>query len=163
VGGPGSIPRGLKTAAIAAGVLLAAHAVLTVVDWARVSFEANAINTRMESEFRRLFPETTAVVDAPLQLQRRLADLRRNAGVGDSSDLIPLLGAISPPLGELGAQAERIRYERGELEIEVLIPGVEARPALEKRLTIPGYRVRIEKLARESGGQVAVLRVAAGG
>lgn len=157
------VPFAIKAAAAAAGVLLAAHAALTIADWAWVWSETRALNARMESEFRRLFPETRAVVDAPLQLERRLAALRRESGAGDRSDLLPLLAAASGPLAGLGAQAERVRYERGELEVELVVRGAEGREALEKRLAMPGYRVRIERLSREADGQVAVIRVAAGG
>jgi general secretion pathway protein L len=161
-GGALQVPRALKAAGIAAALLAAVHVALTIGDWARVSFESSTIRSHMEAEFRRLFPETTAVVDAPLQLQRRVADLRRSSGAGDASDLLPLLAAVSPALGAMNAQAERLRYERGELELEVLFPAGEARSAIEQKLAVPGYRVRIEKLAREANGQVAVLRVSAG-
>ena len=91
-----------------AAVLIAAHVALTAADWARLSSESSSLQSRMESEFRRLFPDTTAVVDAPLQMQRRVADLRRNSGMGDASDLLPMLAAISPALDGLNAQAERL-------------------------------------------------------
>ncbi len=157
------VPMAMKAAAIAAGVLVMLHVALTVGDWVWVWSESRTLNARMESEFRRLHPDTSAVVDAPLQMERRLAALRRESGAGDRSDLLPLLAAASGPLSSLGAQAERVRYERGELEVELLVPATEGRQAIEKRLAVPGYRVRLERLSREADGQVAVVRIAAGG
>jgi general secretion pathway protein L len=160
----GGVPLAVKAAAVAAGVLLAVHAALTVADWVWVWSETRTLNARMEGEFRRLFPETSAVVDAPLQLERRLAALRRESGAGDRSDVLPLLAAASGPIaGLVESRVERVRYERGELEVELLLRGTEGRQALENRLAVPGYRVRLERLSREADGQVAVVRVGAGG
>lgn len=159
----GGRASGLRLAAYAAAALLGIHVLLTVGDWVRLAAEARSLESRMAADFRRIFPDTQAIVDAPLQMRRRLAELRRESGVVDASDAVPLLAAVAPGLSAAGAQAERVRYERGELEVEVTLPGAAGREALEKRLSVPGYRVRIERMSKGAAGNVAVLRVSAAG
>ena len=152
----------LKVAGIAAATVLGVHALLTIGDWWRLSSEARQLTTQMETQFRQIFPDAQVVVDAPLQMRRSLARLRRDAGVPDASDFVPLLAAVGPSLAAAGAHTERVRYERGELELEVTLPASEGREALERRLVVPGYRIRFEQKADASSSAVLVLRVSAG-
>lgn len=157
----GGVARTLKFAGITAAAVVGMHAMLTAGDWWRLASEARQLKAQMETQFRQVFPETQAVVDAPLQMRRSLGRLRREAGVPDASDFVPLLAAVGPSLAAAGAQAERMRYERGELELEVTLPAGKGREALEKRLIVPGYRVRVEQLTSGPTGNVVVLRVSA--
>jgi hypothetical protein len=56
-----------------------------------------------------------------------------------------------------------MRYEGGALELEVTLPLGEGREALEKRLVIPGYRVRVERTSPGPSGDTAMLIVSAEG
>ena len=151
----------LKVAAVAVASVLGLHTLLTIGNWWRLSSEALQVKSQMESEFRQIFPEAQAVVDAPLQLRRSLGRLRREGGVPDASDLIPLLAAVGPTLAAAGVHAERIRYEHGELQVEIAMPSDDGRAALEKQLRAPGYRVRVESLSDGTTGNVALVRVSA--
>ena len=152
----------LWLAAIAATVVLCAHVVLTIGDWWRLSSEEGRLNARMEAQFRELFPDAKSIVDAPLQLQRRLATLLRGSGESAPSDFVPLIAAVAQPLAAAGVHVERVRYERGDLELEVTLSARGGRELLEKQLIVPGYRVKVEHLGSGKAGNTAVLRVGAG-
>jgi general secretion pathway protein L len=156
----GAVKRMLKLAAIAAATVLGLHAMLTLGDWWRLKTETRQLRAQMETQFREIFPDAQAVVDAPLQMRRNLGKLRREAGMPDRSDVVPLLAAVGPVLVAVGAQAERMRYERGELELQISLPGPNEGEALARRLATPGYRVRVEPVAGDASGRLALLRVA---
>ena len=154
--------RALKAAGVAAVAVLGLHTALGVADWWRVSTEAREIKIQMETQFRQIFPDAAVVVDAPLQMRRNLAKLRREAGVPDASDFMPLLAAVGPPLAAAGVHAERMRYDaRGGLELEVVLPINAGPEELEKRLVLPGYRVRIEPKAGAATKDAVVLHISA--
>jgi general secretion pathway protein L len=157
------VSRSVKLAGVTAAAVLAAHMLLTFGDWWRLSGEARSIRSQMETRFREIFPDARVVVDAPLQMQRGLGRLRREAGVPDASDFVPLLAAVGPVVSAAGLHAERMRYEGGALELEVTLPLGEGREALEKRLVIPGYRVRVERTSPGPSGDIAMLIVSAEG
>ncbi len=148
---------------MAAGAVLAAHTLLTVGDWWRLAAEQRQLRTQMESEFRRIFPDAQVVVDAPLQMQRGLGRLRREAGAPDASDFVPLLAAVAPSLTAAGLNTERVRYERGALEVEVTLPAGAGRDALARQIVLPGFRVRVEPPSPGAAGAVATVVVAAEG
>lgn len=149
--------RSVKLAALTAAAILALHAVLTVGDWWQLSAEQRALQAQMERDFRELFPDAKVVVDAPLQLQRSLGPLRREAGVPDASDFVPLLAAVGPALAAEGLRPERLRYERGTLELQVALPAAAGHGALEQRLAVPGYRVRVQRSPTGSTDDSATL------
>ena len=157
------IARSVRLAGVAAGAVLAAHTLLTVGDWWRLAAEQRQLRTQMESEFRRVFPDAQVVVDAPLQMQRGLGRLRREAGAPDASDFVPLLAAVAPSLTAAGLNTERVRYERGALEVEVTLPAGAGRDTLARQIVLPGFRVRVEPPSPGAAGAVATVVVAAEG
>jgi general secretion pathway protein L len=153
----------LKPAAALGAALLAAHVLVTLGDWARLAYEARSLRNAMEAEFRNAFPEAVAVVDPALQMRRNVADLRRAAGEPDVTDLVPLLARLAPALAAADARPQRLRYERGELELDLAVGSGETRERLASRLRVPGMRVRVERIATAGGEPHAKVRVAAEG
>lgn len=151
----------LKRIALAAAAVLVLHAAFTAVDWWRLSSEADRLNAAMEARFRQVFPQTQTIVDAPLQMRRNLVELKRQAGIADASDFVPLLAAIAPNLDAQGIEVERMQYQRGELELQVRLPEGAAKERLETQLARPGYRVRVERLSTGQSGNAALLRITA--
>jgi general secretion pathway protein L len=150
----------LRPAAILLGVIVVAHVLLTVGDWARLAFEARALRGQMEAQFRSAFPEARAVVDPPLQMRRNLAELRRAAGEADAADLVPMLVKLSPALAAFNGSPQSLRFERGEVELQLPVPAGETRERLASRLRVPGLRVRVEGVATSGGASLATVRVA---
>jgi hypothetical protein len=72
-----------------------------------------------------------------------------------------MLGAAGPAVVAAGLHTERLRYERGTLELEVTLPAGTGRDALERRLAVPGYRTRVERTSVGPAGEVALLVFAA--
>jgi general secretion pathway protein L len=152
----------LKPAAILVGAILALNVLMTVGDWARLAYEARDLRAGMESAFRKAFPDAKSVVDPALQMRRNFADLRRAAGEADASDLVPMLAKLAPALAAIGARPQSVRFDRGELEMDLALGAGEprGREELANRLRIPGLNVRVERVAAGAAGPLATVRVA---
>jgi general secretion pathway protein L len=152
----------LKPAAVLAGFVLAVHLLLTLGDWARLAYEAHGLRRDMESAFRKSFPDAKSVVDPALQMRRNSADLRRAAGEPDATDFMPMLAKLAPALAALGAKPQSLRFDRGELELDLALVSADtrARQELASRLRVPGLRVRLERVTTGSGVPLATVRVA---
>ena len=150
----------LRPAAILLGAIVAVHVLLTVGDWARLAFEARGLRSQTEALFRRAFPEAKTVVDPALQMRRNLAELRRTAGEADAADLVPMLVRLSPALATVGGSPQSMKFERGEIELQLPVAPGETRERLASRLQVPGLRVRVERVATGGGVTLATIRVA---
>jgi general secretion pathway protein L len=153
----------LRPAAILLGAIVVVHVLLTVGDWARLAFEARGLRSQTETLFRKAFPEAKTVVDPALQMRRNLAGLRRTAGEANAADLVPMLVKLSPALAALGGSPQSMKFERGEIELQLPVAPGETRERLASRLQIPGLRVRIERVATGGGATLATIRVASEG
>jgi general secretion pathway protein L len=153
----------LRPAAILLGGIFVVHVLLTVGDWARLAFEARGLRSQMDALFRKAFPEAKAVVDPALQMRRNLAELRRSAGEADAADLVPMLVKLSPALATFSGSPQSLKFERGELELQLPVTPGETRERLASRLQVPGLRVRVEGVATGGGAPLATIRVAPGG
>ena len=153
----------LRPAALIAGIVLGVHGLLTLGDWVRLRYEASGLRTAAEAQFRRAFPDARTVVDPALQMARGVAGLRRAAGEPDATDAIPLLARLAPALRAANVRTQALKYERGQMELELALPAGDSREALAARLRAPGLVVRIERVASTDGGATATVRVAAEG
>jgi general secretion pathway protein L len=105
---------------ILAALIAALHIGATAVDWAMLKYQKNAMQNGMTERFKKVFPESKVIVDAPLQMSRNLADLRRAAGITDASDFLPLAAAYSSALGATpGARTTAMQYEKSRLQVDV--------------------------------------------
>jgi general secretion pathway protein L len=113
----------------------------------------------MEAAFRNAFPEAKAVVDPALQMRRNVADLRRAAGEPDATDLVPVLAKLAPALAAAGLRPQSLRYERGELALDLVVAPDDTRERVASRLQVPGLRVQVERIAAGAAGPVATVRI----
>ena len=150
-----------KPAAILAAGILAVHGALTVADWSRLAYEARGLRGDMEAAFRKSFPEAKAVVDPALQMRRNVADLRRAAGEPDATDFVPVLAKLAPALAAAGLRPQSLRYERGELALDLAVAPDDTREKVARRLQVPGLRVQVERIATGASGPVATVRIGA--
>lgn len=110
----------LRIPAWIAGIALAIHAIMLVMDWTLLVREQQGIRRQMETRFRATFPETVAVVDPTLQMRRKLAEARHAAGQPDIGDFLPIIEKVSAQVKALPAGSVRIvSYESGRLTLEV--------------------------------------------
>lgn len=148
-----------KPVAVLAAAILAVHGVLTIADWSRLAYEARGLRSDMDAAFRKAFPDAKAVVDPALQMRRNVADLRRAAGEPDATDLVPVLAKLAPALAAAGVRPQAVRYERGELALDVAVAPNDTRERLASRLQVQGLRVQVERIAAGAGGPVATVRI----
>jgi type II secretory pathway component PulL len=92
-------------------------------------------------------------------MRRNVADLRRAAGEADAADLVPVLARLAPALAAAGLRPESLRYERGELALELRVAPDDTRERVASRLQVPGLRVQVERVAAGASGPVATVRV----
>lgn len=136
---------------LAAGLVaaaLAVHVLGTLGDWLRLSQENRQLRAEMRQVFQEVFPQTQAIVDPSLQMQRQLADLRRAHGYVESGDFLHALGAVA---GQVGGVKE-LSYENNHLTLAQ--PLAADLDALRTTLAAQGYRM---SSAGEAGNQSVTL------
>ncbi|HSG76689.1 MAG TPA: type II secretion system protein GspL [Burkholderiales bacterium] len=163
--GAGAWVQRLRAAAVLAIALGAINSVALALDWHAKARERDALLAQMRGLYRETFGEGAVVVDAPLQMQRALAQLRERSGRAGPSDFVTLASiaaGVLPPASQ--RQLERIAYDAGTLTLTLRSAAGQpptALPAvLRARGAPPGYEVRIEPPG--SSGTLTV-RLKAGG
>jgi general secretion pathway protein L len=136
-------------------VLLAAMLLVALigssVDWARKANEKNRLDKEMKALFMNAFPDATNVVDAPLQMQRKLAEMQHASGGTESGDFLPLLAAVTASTGGL-ANISAMDYQNGQLSLSLQAPSEEAARALAEKLSVSGRIVAVQNLKTTNNG-----------
>jgi general secretion pathway protein L len=132
----------LRPILILAAFIIGVQILATSADWWRLNREKKALSADMEKTFHAAFPDAKVVVDAPLQMQRNLADLRRASGQQQPSDFLPLLQR-SLALMNNAKRVEAMNYDQGLLTLDVLFNDADAVERLRNELvkTLPGASV----------------------
>lgn len=109
----------VRPAAVIAGIALTFHAAALLFDWGWLASEQRALRKGMETQFRSVAPEVTAIVDPAMQMRRKLAEARHVAGFPDEGDFLPMIekvaeGSRDSPTGNLRALA----FESGRMTLE---------------------------------------------
>lgn len=104
------------------------------------------------------FPQVSAVLDAPVQMRREVAQLRTAAGKADEGDLEPLLQAAASAWPAEAAAAEQVRFEPGRLTLTAANWSPEQTAQFRDRLRPQGLQVEsvegrlVLSRARSPGG-----------
>lgn len=93
---------------------------------------------------RQSFPETTVVVDAPLQMQQQLARLRQGSGLLSPADLEAMLGALGQALPTHLTAPGHWQFETGQLRLINWPLKAKEQAALQQALATQGYTWRAE-------------------
>ncbi|HET9112890.1 MAG TPA: type II secretion system protein GspL [Burkholderiales bacterium] len=152
----------LRPALIMLGLMLGLQFFGILADWALLAHEKSHLETDMVRTFRTSFPDASVVVDAPLQMSRKLAELRHAAGQQEAGDFLPLLAAVSAPLAALPHGAlKSIDYEPGKLGLSIALTGAEGVDSMQKKLDAPHLKIRLEKQqpAADGSGIVAYFTI----
>ncbi|MBV7540113.1 type II secretion system protein GspL [Acidovorax sp. sic0104] len=139
-----------------AALLVVAH-LAGLNTWAWQERQALAAKqAAVRSTLTQTFPKVQVVVDAPVQMERELTQLRQAAGSVSARDLEPLLAAAGAAL-PAGRQPTSIEYTPGELRLRGVAMGPEDETALSARLQAAGYSARLDDgsllLRAVEGGQ----------
>ena len=157
---PPGVAARLRPAAWIAGAALAIHAVALVTDWALLAAEQRGLRRHMEARFRAAFPDTVAVADPALQMRRKLAEVRRAAGLSDSGDFPPMIENVAVGLRELPMGSLRVvSYESGRMTLELAAVDEAAVRRLVARLLQTGLSVDASSASKRPGSGTVVLTV----
>lgn len=150
----------------AAFILLAALGVEIAssnIEWAMLASEKKMLMENMARSFRTAFGETGTLVNAPLQMQRNLAELRHSVGLPDESDFLPLLDATTPSLAALPAASVRgLHYESGRLDVDIKLGRSSEFQELQQRLKNNGLAVQMGDIHDTGNGAEARLSLQRG-
>lgn len=153
--------RALRRPVILAATLAAVSVFGIAADWAAKAHERRTLLAEMQGIFRTAFGESAVVVDAPLQMNRALAQLRRQAGHIGADDFLALFGAVADRLLDPAKhRIESIAYGNGALTL-FLRPNDAAQfstqfNAMRAMTPIAGLDIKLE--SAESSGRIS-LRV----
>lgn len=133
-------------------------AVLTIellgsnVQWAMLAYEKKSLVSAMELSFRKAFGNEIMLVNAPLQMQRNLADMKHGAGLADDGDFLMLTNLVAKSLARLPEGSVRaLHYEGGRLEIEINTATAGEVSTLQESLRNSGLYVRVDTHSAGSG------------
>lgn len=142
----------LRPVALILLALLLIEMVGSNLQWALLAYEKRSLKSSMEYSFHKAFGKDAVVVNAPLQMQRNMADIKHGAGLEDESDFIPLMDLSASTLGRLPAGAIReLHYEGGRLEVEVNTASASELEMLQSGLRNSGLAVRADTHSDGSG------------
>ncbi len=109
----------LRPILLLAGLIIGVQVLATGVDWWRLNYEKRTLTAEMDKTFKSAFPNATVVVDAPLQMQRNLAVLRRASGQSQPNDFLPLLAKVLPLINS-ATSVESMSYDDGSLKVDAM-------------------------------------------
>lgn len=140
-------PR-LRLPLILAGLIVLLQIGATTVEWWQLNREKHQLQSTMEKRFRETFPDARVVVDAPLQMQRKLAELRGPTGQMSPSDFLPLLSRTAAALDvDSRGSLRAIRYEASQLSLDVAVDDQSAAEQLVKHLVAAGLSAQLQNVS----------------
>jgi len=161
----GGISRRLvafKPVAITLACLLALQIGFSMLDYAFKTHENGKLDQAMVTQFKASFPNANVVVDAPLQMQRNLDELKHGVGQSGNTDFIPLLAAVTTSIGAIST--ERLKgmdYQSGKLIFNLLMPDMEQAQAMRQRLSASGLTATIDNSHQSPQGLELQLVISA--
>lgn len=144
----------------AAAVFLLLASVLAisnlVVDTWRLQREVKNLEAQAVEIFRETFPDLQRVVNPRVQMEAELNKLRRSQGV--DNNFLPLLNILAQEKNN-DMNILSFNFRQQALEIDVLLPTVQAAENLRNRLTQQGLTVAIRNVVAEQNQVRARLRL----
>lgn len=148
----------LRPAAVLLLVVLLVEIVGTNIEWALLVNEKNQLTKNMQRTFRATFGDSVTLVNAPLQMQRNLAELRHIAGMPDTGDFLPLFNQASHALVALPVgSVVAMHYEAGRLDMDIKLERGADFVSLKQHMQSRGLGVRIGEVRDVGNGAEARL------
>lgn len=143
--------RPWRAAAALLAALLLLQGGMAIARYSSLSRADAELDAQIERLYREAFPEAQRVVDAPAQMQQKLAELRR----GDAGlEFNRLLLHAGPMLRDSGVQLRALHYSPGLLDIEVTAADLQTLDRLKQALDSGALRAEISS-ADSNDGAVA--------
>ena len=152
-----------RACAVILAIILAMQCSLTLIDVGLQYRQSRQLDQEMIALFKASFPESTTIVDAPLQMQRKLDEIKHAGGEIGSSDFEPLLARISQTIGAIPAEnLISMAYQ----DRKIIIAFREESPAqaedLQKKLVSAGLIASLEKRGLNGSLAEVQLMISAG-
>ncbi len=93
---------------------------------------------------RETFPQTSLVVDAPLQMAQQVERLRQSSGQLGAGDLEAMLAALGQALPPELAAPRQWSYQTGQMRVQDFQPNTTQQQALQQSLSGQGYNWRAD-------------------
>lgn len=132
-------------------VLLLLQAGMGGVHYFNLVQEDARLAAQIEQMYRSAFPEAQRVVNAPVQMEQKLQELRRGTAAQEFHRLLQHAG---PALHDAGVELRALHYSAGLLDIEVTAGDLQTLDRLKQNLDGGALRAEITG-ADSSGGRVA--------
>lgn len=134
-----------KPLIVTLATLIGLQFTLTLLDFALMSNENRLLNQAILTQYKATFPNANTVVDAPLQMQRSLEDLKHGTGERGDTDFISLLDRVTSSIGAVSTERlKSMKYQNSKLILSLLAPDMEYAEAMRKRLIDSGMPAIIE-------------------
>lgn len=135
----------LRLPVVLATLIILVQVGATATEWLLLTREKQRLQTAMEHSFRTAFPEARAVVDAPLQMQRKLAELRHAGGETSATDFVPLLARAAAALDPATrGHLREIHFTGDQLRLALALPDRAAADTVLQRLAAAGLSGRLQ-------------------
>jgi general secretion pathway protein L len=138
-----------RAAAVLVVLLTLLHGGMAGARYAALAGEDAQLTAQIEQVYRSAFPESQRVVNARIQMEQKLAELRR----GDAGqEFHRLLQHAAPALRSAGIELRALHYSPGLLDIEVTAADLQALDRLKQALDSGPLRAEITGADSSSGG-----------
>ena len=131
-----------------------------VLEGVRLERERQQLSAQIEGVFRDSFPSVKRVVNAKVQMERGLADLRKSRG-SMQEDFIRLLIGGAKALRRLDdIEVRRIRYQSGRLDLELALADMSGLEPLREALSAEGtLQAKVVSAASREGVVEGKIRI----
>jgi general secretion pathway protein L len=114
------------------------------LEWAMLANQKHQLTQKIQRIFRNTFGDSVVLVNAPLQMNRNLAELRNVAGIADTGDFLSLLGLAGRTLATLPiGSVVAMHFEAGRLDVDIKLARRADFSGLKQRLQNKGLSVRV--------------------
>ena len=136
----------LRPAIALAALIAILQMAFTVIDAWRLDQRRRTLESEMTQLFKAAFPKAQAIVDPPLQMQRNLEAIKREAGFGTVNDARVLLAELTAIVKSVpGLTPASITIREGAVSVEAKVPDQQQQLALKVRVTeTPGATFSVD-------------------
>lgn len=147
-------------AAIMLVVLLAFNITEKIINYISLNNESQQLSQSMISLYKKTFPQAKRVINAPAQMQQKLASLEGQTGNSESS-FSEMLVRIAPVLRSVpGLYIKSLRYQNGRIDLETDVKNFAALNKLEKSLVDEaGMKVDIKSASQTKDRVVSRIEI----
>lgn len=142
----------LAKPALIAGLMVVVIELLGVsVDWAIKAHQASRLDQNMHTLFATTFPDAKNIVNPPLQMQRKLSELRHATGGMEGQDFLAMLANVSNKAGNL-PRLLRMDYKIGQLTLEMQAANDEEAQRMFQKIKASGLPVQLGPMTPDQNG-----------